>query len=95
MAETRMTTEHEEIRRWAEKCGGAPATVAGTERGEEPGLLRFKFRADSDGKLQQISWDDFFEKFDKENLALLYRDDEEDEACESRFFKFVDRRRAH
>jgi hypothetical protein len=38
---SRQTTDHDEIRRWAEERGGHPANVRGTEdRGEEAGLLR-------------------------------------------------------
>ena len=29
-AETRTTTDHEEIRRWVEEHGGKPATIKGT-----------------------------------------------------------------
>jgi hypothetical protein len=92
--QTRTTTRRDEIREWAEKCGGVPASVAGTEKGGEAGVLRFRFREDADDKLQEISWDEFFEKFDKEQLALVYQDGDA-ESCDSRFFKLVDRRRAH
>jgi hypothetical protein len=86
---SKQTTDHDEIRRWAEKRGGHPASVRGTEeRGEEAGLLRIKFRDDED--LEEIGWDDFFEKFDEEKLAFLYQD-ETAEGGKSRFFKFVQR----
>lgn len=87
--ESHETTNHEEIRRWAEKRGGKPATVRGTEeKGEEAGILRIKFRNDED--LEEIGWEDFFEKFDEEKLAFLYQDRTED-GGESRFFKLVRR----
>ncbi|HEY1141599.1 MAG TPA: hypothetical protein VGE88_15545 [Lysobacter sp.] len=86
---SKQTTNHDEIRRWAETRGGHPASVRGTEdRGEEAGLLRIKFRDDED--LEEIGWDDFFEKFDEEKLAFLYQD-ETAEGGKSRFFKFVQR----
>lgn len=38
------TTDHEEIRRWAEERGGRPASVKGTEHGrEKAGILRINF----------------------------------------------------
>ena len=86
---SRQTTDHDEIRRWAEKRGGKPASVRGTaERGEEAGLLRIMFRDDED--LEEIGWEEFFEKFDEENLQFLYQDKTAD-GDESRFFKFVAR----
>jgi hypothetical protein len=87
--EARQTTDHEEIRRWAEQRGGRPATVEGTEqRGEHAGVLRIAFRDDED--LEEISWDEFFEKFDEEKLAFLYQDRTKD-GDESRFFKLIER----
>jgi hypothetical protein len=84
---SKTTTDHEEIRRWAEERGGRPATVKSTESGGEPGVLRFDFNEPEDS-LEEISWDDFFAKFDQEGLALLYQDETKD-GSESRFFKFV------
>ncbi|MFE0499785.1 hypothetical protein ACFW0P_03275 [Lysobacter soli] len=84
-----QTTDHNEIRRWTEARDGLPATVRGTaERGEEAGLLRIMFRDDED--LEQIEWEDFFEKFDEEKLAFLYQEKTADGEV-SRFFKFVQR----
>jgi ferritin-like metal-binding protein YciE len=72
-----MTTDHEEIRRWAEERGGNPACVQGTGGKGDIGMLRIEFPGKpnaKDGKLQPISWDDFFEKFDERELALLYQE---------------------
>ena len=86
---SKQTTDHDEIRRWAESRDGHPASVRGTEdRGEDAGLLRIKFRDDED--LEEIGWEDFFEKFDEEKLAFLYQDETAD-GGKSRFFKFVQR----
>lgn len=89
--EAETTTDHATIRRWVESRGGAPATVAGTEeRGEHAGLLRVKFRDAGNEELEEIGWDDFFEKFDESDLAFLYQDQTKD-GGKSRFFKFVRR----
>jgi hypothetical protein len=71
------TTDHDEIRRWAEERGGSPAEVAATRRGEDDtGIIRIDFPGYSGaGKLRPISWDDWFEKFDASNLALVYQDE--------------------
>jgi hypothetical protein len=83
------TTDHDEIRRWAEERGGRPATAKGTESGGEPGVLRFDFN-EPEESLEEISWEDFFHKFDDAGLALVYQDETKD-GSESRFFKFVNR----
>ena len=89
---SRTTTDHEEIRRWAEERGGRPATVKGTERGgEDAGILRINFPGTAaDESLEDIDWDTFFNKFDDSNLAFVYQD-ETAEGEESRFGKFVRR----
>jgi hypothetical protein len=71
-----VTTDHEEIRQWAEERGATPACVRGTGGKGDTGMLRLDFPGYSGGKsLQKISWDEWFEKFDEEGLALLHRDD--------------------
>ncbi len=87
--DTKATTDHDEIREWAEERGGKPATVKSTSRGEAAGLLRFMFpTVGQDDDLEVISWDEFFRKFEQEDLAMLYQ--EEIKGGEtSRFFKFV------
>ena len=94
MSESKTTTDHDEIRRWVEGRGGKPASVKGTG-GEEPGVLRIDFpgRGDEDS-LKEISWDEFFDKFEKENLAFLYQEETKG-GNESRFFKFVERGAKH
>ncbi len=91
MSEAKTTTDHETIRRWAEERGGRPASVHATHKGGETGILRIDFpdRGD-DGALDEISWDDFFEKFEKEKLAFLHQETLKDGST-SRFFKFVQR----
>jgi hypothetical protein len=89
--DSKTTTDHDEIRRWAEERGGKPATVKGTESGgEEAGVLRIDFPGGEEDRLEEISWDEWFDKFDSENLAFLYQE-EVKSGDESRFFKLVSR----
>jgi len=70
------STDPEEIRRWAEDRGGKPACVKGTGGKGDIGMLRIEFPGKpgaNDAKLQPISWDDFFEKFEERGLALVYQ----------------------
>jgi hypothetical protein len=70
-----LTIDHDEIRRWVEERGGHPARVAGTGSGEDPGLLRIDFPGFSgEGKLEPISWEQFFEAFEENELAFAYQD---------------------
>ena len=88
-AEAKTTTDHEEIREWVESRGGHPAAVAATHEDDEVGILRIDF----DGKeesLDEIGWDEFFEKFEEKNLAFLYQDETKSGGT-SRFFKFIKR----
>ncbi|WP_026871646.1 hypothetical protein [Inquilinus limosus] len=90
--EAQETRDHDTIRRWAEQRGAVPTTVRGTERGgEEAGILRFDFVGDGQKReesLEEISWEEFFDKFDEANLTFLYQDRTADGHV-SRFFKFV------
>jgi hypothetical protein len=70
-----VTTDHDEIREWAEARGAKPACVRGTGRKGDMGMIRLDFPGYSGGEsLQQISWEDWFEKFDQK-LALIHRED--------------------
>lgn len=93
MSEAQTTTDHNKIRKWAEERGGHPARVKGTADSEGGGLLRIDYPGYSgEGKLQEISWEEFFEEFDKSNIAFLHQDKTAD-GEESRFSKLVTRER--
>ena len=75
-ASAKTTTDQEEIRRWVESRNGRPACVRGTGGGNDVGMLRIDFPGFTGGEtLQEISWDEFFEKFDEADLALLYQEE--------------------
>ena len=83
MAQT--TTDHATIRKWAEARNGRPARVKGTGDAKDAGLLRLDFGKPEES-LEEITWDEFFEKFEESELALLYEDEPE-----NRFSKLVRR----
>jgi hypothetical protein len=74
-SESKTTTDHEEIRRWVEEHGGHPARVRGTEEnGDGVGVLRIDFPGGAgEDQLEHISWDEWFDAFEKNKLALLYQ----------------------
>lgn len=89
MAQSKTTTDHEVIRKWAEERGGRPVTVKGTGKENEPGVLRIDF-PDYRGeeRFQEISWEEFFKKFDKEGLVFLYQEKTKNDE-KSRFNKII------
>jgi hypothetical protein len=92
MSETHTTTDHNTIRKWAEDRGGVPATVKATEEDGHAGILRIDFGPRDEG-LQEITWEEFFKKFDESRLAFLYQDKTKDGKI-SRFYKFVSHHQA-
>ncbi len=89
--ESKTTTNHDEIRRWVDERGGRPARVKGTGSGDDPGLLRIDYPGrGEDRDLEEISWEEFFEAFEENELAFLYQE-ETKAGEESRFSKLVNR----
>ena len=70
-ATNRVTTDHEEIRRWGEERGGKPAHVKRTGREDDPGILRIDFPGYSrEQSLKSITWDERCRKFEDGNPSL-------------------------
>jgi len=87
--EAQRTRDHDTIQKWVEKRGGFPATVKSTEGAKGVGVLRIDFPDyTGDETLERISWGDFFDKFDRENIDFLYQEKTSDKHT-SRFCKFV------
>jgi hypothetical protein len=88
-SKTRETKDHDEIRRWVEEHDGAPATVRGTEGGEDAGVLRIDFPGGAgEDQLEHIDWGTWFDKFDENDLTFLYQE-EKASGEDSTFFKLV------
>lgn len=92
MSGSKRTTDHTKIRKWAEARNGKPARVQRTGDAQDAGFLRIDFPEEHDEEedLEEITWDEFFEKFDEKRLAFVYQD--KTTAGEpSRFNRFVSR----
>ncbi len=88
---SRVLTDHDEIRRWAEQRGAKPAAVRNTESEDDPGIIRLDFPGYSGaGSLEEIEWDEWFEKFDENGLALIVQENTAN-GQKSNFNKFVNR----
>lgn len=89
--ESKTTTDHNKIKKWAEERDGKPALVKGTEDSNKGGgILRINFPGGAEDSLENISWEEFFEIFDERDLEFLYQEQTKD-GGESRFFKFVNK----
>ena len=90
-SQTNTTTDHDEIRRWVEEHDGRPASVRGTEDGDDAGVLRIDFPGGAgEDALEHISWEEWFAKFDEGRLAFLYQE-QKASGEDSTFFKLVSR----
>jgi hypothetical protein len=87
-------TDHDEIRRWAEDRNAAPACVRRTGGYGDIGMIRLDFPGyTGETSLEHIDWDEWFGKFDENNLALLVQE-ETAEGQTSNFNKIVGRETA-
>lgn len=87
MTGTVTLTDHEAVRDWAAARMGSPAIVdVSTEGGTQP-MLRLVFdqaayqdqdraeRPANSGGVELVEWSDWFEVFDKQELALVVGED--------------------
>lgn len=72
--QTLATRDHDVIKQWASERNADPATVEGTKHDDRAGVLRFDFDGSS-SDLKHISWDEWFESFDKRDLVFLYQEE--------------------
>jgi hypothetical protein len=91
---SRVLTDHDEIRRWAEERDAQPACVRGTGSAEDVGMIRLDFPGYSgETSLEPIDWDEWLQKFDENNLALLV-EDQTSRGEQSNFNKIIGRETA-
>ena len=91
---SQILTKHEDIRRWAEARGGIPARVKRTGGEDDVGMIRIDFPGYSgEQSLEPISWEQWFEKFDEKELALVV-ERQPPQGDKGRFNKLVSRHNA-
>ncbi len=86
------TTDHKLIKEWIKARNGKPTALRRNSNlgTEGHNLLRINFPGRSEDSLDEISWDAFFEKFEKYELAFQYRNEEKSGET-SFFYQFADR----
>jgi len=92
---SKTLTDHDKIQRWAEARDATPACVRGTGGAGDPGMIRLDFPGYSGSdKLQEISWDAWFETFDERDLVFVFQEHMK-AGNPSNFFKFDSPAREH
>jgi hypothetical protein len=91
VSEAKITTDHEQIKRWVEERGGQPARVKGTAVEGSSGVILIDYPGYAGTQtLETISWNEFFQGFEENKLAFLYQV-ETKAGDESRFSKLINR----
>ncbi len=72
MSTVKFTIDHDEIRRWAERRGGVPATIRGSASDGGPGILRIALpTAAVRTNLMALTWDEFFAAVEANELGFM------------------------
>lgn len=78
-SKTLVTRDRDVIQRWAAKRGAEPATGEATASGPatvrvDDGGAGVRFNFPGAGRLRPISWDEWFENFEKNDLRFVYEE---------------------
>ena len=84
------TRDHQVIRRWAEARHAEPATGEATSSGPaaanvNDGGSGIRFNFPGTGRFRPITWDEWFDHFDRHELTFVYDNDAADGAKAARF----------
>jgi hypothetical protein len=85
MDDSKITTDHREIKDWAEKHDGVPVVLKDPASGRPTALSIFFPDRDVGAPVEEISWSKFFREFDEKDGEFVYKDSEE-----SNFFKIIE-----
>src|SRR3954465_6507793 len=90
-SESNTTTNHDDTRRWVDEHDGQPASVRGTENGDEAGVLRIDFPGGAgEDQPEHGDWDEGFPKVEETKFAFPHQEQKAD-GEDSPFFKLVKR----
>jgi len=84
-ARAMLTQDHDVIRRWAERRAAEPATGEATASGPatvqvNDGGAGIRFNFPALHRFRPISWDEWFEHFDRHDLQFVYEEEVADRA---------------
>lgn len=72
MSDQKQTTDHKAIQSFAEENNLKPARVKESSNGDLIRLMQPSSPASENDKLEEISWNKWFEAFEENDLALVY-----------------------
>lgn len=78
MADQKVTTDHEEIKKWAREHQAVPAIIDDQEAGADKVGIRLDFPGDYDERYldeddtHDVDWEEFFKIFEDNRLAFIY-----------------------
>lgn len=88
----KVTTDHDEIRDWAERHGGTPQRIDHQDAKHDRVGIRIDFNGvadevflSADNPPAKISWEEFFNIFEEQMLAFEYEEETNDAASAYRF----------
>jgi hypothetical protein len=61
--------DHDQVRSWIEAHHGRPVALAGTGKGDNPGILGISYKASS--SMEELPWDKWLRWFERNLLALV------------------------
>ena len=78
---TQSTRNHEAIRQWAARYRAEPATGEATASGPatvemNDGGAGIRFNFPGSARFRPISWDEWFDNFDRHNLRFVYEEED-------------------
>ncbi|MCB0578597.1 MAG: hypothetical protein KDD10_04730 [Phaeodactylibacter sp.] len=76
------TVDHEDIQSWAEARRAQPVRLRRFEGERVESRIKFRFPEEEYAGEEDLSWDEFFDIFDRERLEFVF-EDIADEAVES------------
>ena len=86
----RTTDDREEIKSWIEDRNGIPGMERGTGENGIYTVLGIKFSWNKNDILKEISWKEFFDKFEKYNLVFGFQE-KTIRGTRSRYYKIHNR----
>jgi hypothetical protein len=83
--QTLATRSTDVIRAWAEARDGRPAATRSKDGGDLR-VLRMRFGDAEGGRLEEVSWEEWFRTFEDRNLVFIYQEERRD-GRQSNFFR--------
>lgn len=86
--EHRVTTDRDHVREWGEERNAVPASRTAGDAGTEYGFFR---QGNVDEDYREHEWDEFLDRFESEDRALVYHEDETVGEDEVGYYEIIDR----